>query len=137
MNIKLISPSQGPLSGGLLKLLSVIQRTTTHTASIYDWFTLNVEEAVAAVGACDIYVYDAGDFTYDSQLELSRRLKNDHGGLHVLVGPYASERPEDARADGFDCVFVDNSEMAFLQFLCHLDEGTMKYVYNSIGLSTS
>jgi radical SAM superfamily enzyme YgiQ (UPF0313 family) len=84
----------------------------------------------AEIPRADVYGYTATSLDYFSCVDVMCETKKRHpGATHIIGGPHATAMPDSCYMDGFDSVFLTESEMSILEFIDDFRNGNMKSLY--------
>jgi radical SAM superfamily enzyme YgiQ (UPF0313 family) len=138
MKIKFINPpqpylitpkTQVPL--GLLYLSSVIKRDRPNVdVELLDFSADSIDDAALKIGEADVYGFTATSLDYQTQTELMRKIRERFPrATYIVGGPHASVMFEDVLCDGYDSVFIGETEDTILQFIDDWETMQVRSVY--------
>lgn len=127
----LIEPqTQVPL--GLLYLSSVVKRDRPHVdVRVFDASPYSVEEAAGRVGPADVYGFTATTLDYAAASAMSGLLMSMYpDSRHIIGGPHATVLGGKlVQEDGWNSVFVGESELSILDFIDESADPVLRPVY--------
>lgn len=137
MKIKLINPpqpylitpqTQVPL--GLLYLSAILKKYGCEDVEVLDMSIKSVAEAAKNMEEADVFGFTATSLDYHTQVDLMKALRlRFPGSTYIIGGPHATVMTEDVLSDGFDSVFVGESENTIVDFMKDWDNLQVQSVY--------
>ncbi len=109
--------TQTPL--GILYLSAMIKQERPDVdVSICDLSAFSsAEKAAKVIPEADVYGYTATSLDYPMCVDLMNTIRNNSQALHIVGGPHATAMPKACNADGFNSVFIKESETSILRFI--------------------